>query len=337
MQVQSFFLILFICLSIASIEPVNAFHKQNTPSRQTTSTCLSSSVTTSFDSEKQEQTSISSSAALNAIGGSTVFPPPKLIRKAIAFEKTLVVVQDEARQDGAKEFLAKYKTTIMAVCLMGFTGVVESICYRHFGVYPNMMTGNTVKAMNAVSSLRWNDMKLYLGLIGSYMCGGALFKFLDRARVFSNKIPTFAWLSAVSFAFFALSDAVGLMTNFSLMRLWPMATAFGMINCATQEMTGFVTNAATGHFGKVAFGLGEALVINMLPRTQVDKAAIKNGISSALIVGAFMTSLISTNLIGMWLDARHPWVIAKLPPLGLSLGAAYTALLASYHYFSKKI
>lgn len=149
-----------------------------------------------------------------------------------------------------------------------------------------------------------------------------------------------AWLSAISFAFFGLSDVVNMMsTGFDLMRLLPMATAFGMINCATQQITGgYVTNAATGHYGKIGFGLGEAIVMNVLPggREDADRQTIKLGITSALAIGSFVTTLITTNLIGLWLDAKHPWVYAKLPPLGLSLGAAYTILFTIYHYFSKK-
>lgn len=235
------------------------------------------------------------------------------------------------------------------MCLMGFSGVVESICYRQFKCFPNMMTGNTVRAMEALTTLNWQGMQFNFGLVGSYISGCTLYKFLDRAQIFnssnqdkkSRAIPSPVWLSAIVFVFFGLSDVVGMTSEVNVMRLLPMAAAFGMVNCATQEMTGgFVTNAATGHYGKIGFGLGESIVMNMLGGRNGDAASkqtIKYGITSTLVIGSFVTALIITNLIGAWLDAKHSWVYVKLPPLGLSLGVAYSILLTSYHHFSKKI
>lgn len=223
-----------------------------------------------------------------------------------------------------------------------------------------MMTGNTIRAMEAITTLNWQGMQFNFGLIGSYISGCTLYKFLDRAQIFNNSnnksraIPTPVWLSAIVFVFFGLSDVVGMTSEVNVMRLLPMAAAFGMVNCATQEMTGgFVTNAATGHYGKIGFGLGESIVMNMFggggggnknKNTNghtnghaASKQTIKYGVTSTLVIGSFMTTLIITNLIGAWLDAKHSWMNAKLPPLGLSLGVAYSILLTSYHHFSKNI
>ncbi|CAJ1967562.1 unnamed protein product [Cylindrotheca closterium] len=348
-----------------------------------TSTTSSTAEVDEFRSERRTDTSESSSSSssplsrrgivsgiLNLKGGSstaaspattttttttrTIFPPPidtiipfvrnKQASATTTSDSDTSTTTTTTTTTSLQTFLIQHKTTLLTMVLMGFSGVVEAICYRRFKMYPNMMTGNTIKAMDAITSLNWQGIQVSLGLIGSYMSGATLYKCLDRARIFQSRnnhrrsIPNLVWLSAISFLLFGWSDVVGMTSNMDVLRLLPMATAFGMINCATQEMTGFVTNAATGHLGKIGFGLGESLVMNMLPRADhvVDQKTIQYGITSALTIGSFITTVIITNLIGLWLDAKHSWVYSRLPPLGLSLGAAYTILLTSYHYFFEK-
>jgi uncharacterized membrane protein YoaK (UPF0700 family) len=220
--------------------------------------------------------------------------------------------------------------TLFMISLLGLSGILEAICFRRFKVFPNMMTGNTVRCIDALAELRFADIQLYGGMIASYISGGALFKFMDEARIFP-KTPNLVWLSRVSLGIFCASDLVGLYKD--RMRMIPLAVACGMINTATQEAIGAVTNAVTGHIGKIGVGLGKAMAMQLRPQTSADPAVPSTNkafISSLQGLSAFVTALLSTTLIWQWLEAKHPWILSRLPPLGVSLGAVYTALLSWY-------
>eukprot|EP00980_Cylindrotheca_fusiformis_P014933 scaffold4083_cov95-Cylindrotheca_fusiformis.AAC.2 len=174
---------------------------------------------------------------------------------------------------------------------MAMSGIVEAICLRRFKVFPNMMTGNTVRCMDALAEMKWNKVLLYSGMIASYVSGSALYKFLDTAEVFppNKKLPNLVWLSRITLGIFCVSDFLGLYRD--TLRLIPLAIAFGMINTATQEAIGAVTNAATGHYGKIGFGLGEVLAMKRRLQTSADPNNNNSNQSSSATTQAAITTL----------------------------------------------
>ena len=109
-----------------------------------------------------------------------------------------------------------------------------------------------------------------------------------------------------------------------------MAVAFGMINAATQESIGAVTNAVTGHYGKIGLGIGENLFLQL--KKDSDGKSVNNTpfFTSLQGVCSFGGSLILTNLVFQWIERKHTWLLSRLPPFGMTLGILYYLLLTWY-------
>lgn len=240
---------------------------------------------------------------------------------------TSVAEQEEQNQIQKKNEFALPSfshTQILIISLLSLSGIVEAICFRRFRCFPNMMTGNTVRCMDALAENRLDTVMMYLGLIVNYVSGGALYKFLSTWK----KDIDLAWVSKISFGFFLLSDLIGRIKDAS--RIFPMAVAFGMINAATQESIGAVTNAVTGHYGKIGLGIGENLFLQL--KKDSDGKSVNNTpfFTSLQGVCSFGGSLILTNLVFQWIERKHAWLLSRLPPFGMTLGILYYLLLTWY-------
>lgn len=69
------------------------------------------------------------------------------------------------------------------------------------------------------------------------------------------------WVARVAFVLFGVSNLMGLQRD-----MWrlipPLALGFGMINAATVDALGAVTNAVTGHWTKIGVGMAERALFN---------------------------------------------------------------------------
>ena len=74
---------------------------------------------------------------------------------------------------------SKRQKKIMVLSLMTLTGVLEAICFRRFGCFPNMMTGNTVRCMAALADWKPSKIVFHASLIVGYLLGGFVFRSLD--------------------------------------------------------------------------------------------------------------------------------------------------------------
>jgi uncharacterized membrane protein YoaK (UPF0700 family) len=248
-------------------------------------------------------------------------------------ESEIISTEDHPLTEGARQkkklvLPALSKKTTFLICLLGLSGVTEAICLRRFKVFPNMMTGNTVRCIDALVDNRLHDSRMYICMILSYVFGGAFFKYFDKAKTFQNT-PNLIWLSRITFGIFILSDLLAFFIRDD-MRLFPMAVAFGMINSCTQEAIGAVTNAITGHYGKIGLGLGESFFLQLHQSGNEKTETLNKGfISSIQGVSAFGMALFATNVVFQWIESKT-WILSHLPPLGVSLGTVYLGLLGWY-------
>ena len=224
---------------------------------------------------------------------------------------------------------------VVLCCLATLTGISEAICFRRFGAFPNMMTGNTVRLCSFVSTGEYSKATFPLSLIVSYVLGGALYQTIQiqQQQSTSTSAPLLLYkVSKLAFGFFVLSDIMAFLTKSPRSSsLWLMSIAHGMINAATVAQLKTVTNAVTGHWQSIGIGLGDLISKN--------KQISKSSKTSTLIVSCFVTSLLITGWIMNWMIANSKSIlstmIAKLP-FATSFGGAYLLLFSWYHKSTTK-
>lgn len=242
---------------------------------------------------------------------------------------------------------------VFTTSMLVSAGVIDAFCYRHFKCFPTMMTGNTVRCMDAVARNDFPSTILYMTLIGNYVLGCSVFQSIkiwqqeedgeDEGRsqrvpskknnIFVNwvkRTPMLIAVARIAFAALILSDilerflrTLSLPEHLQNWHLAPMALAFGMVNTATTDATGTVTYAMTGHWTKIGLGAAEGLLLKS-DRNGTGKSSLQSG-------AVFMLSLFGANLLLGLFDQYKPYqIIKRLPPLGLTIGAVYLSLMTWY-------
>lgn len=252
----------------------------------------------------------------------------------------------------------KIRRPTMNKSLAFLAGVCDVICYRRHGCYANMLTGNTIQAANALSTLRLADMAFFLSMMGSYMVGFGAYRAVDRSVQEHNsnvvevngnadsaenprrkRLVTPAVVAPVIMSLFTLYDVLVIKTGAGRWTVPILVVGSAMINSAGLESTGAVCNMMTGNFGKTANYLTDYTLHKFLggpePSADLKKGARKSG----KIIGSFFAGVALTGAMiagGEQLLARIPFVsidaaitIASLPHFTI-LGAAYATLLLLY-------
>ena len=232
-------------------------------------------------------------------------------------------------------------------------GVCDVICYRRHGCYANMLTGNTIQAANALSTLRLADVAFFLSILGSYMFGFGAYRAVDRSVQEHNsnvvgvnndnprrrRLVTPAVVAPVIMSLFALYDMLALRAGAGRWTVPILTVGSAMINSAGLESTGAVCNMMTGNIGKAANYITDLTLHKILgglePSAELKRGARKSG----KIIGSFFAGVTLTGAMiagGEGLLARIPFVgvdaaltIARLPHFTV-LGAAYATLLLLY-------
>ena len=253
----------------------------------------------------------------------------------------------------------KIRRPTMNKSLAFLAGVCDVICYRSHGCYANMLTGNTIQAANALSTLRLADMAFFLSILGSYMVGFGAYRAVDRSVQDHNsnvvvdvngnadsaenprrkRLVTPAVVAPVIMSLFTLYDMLVIKTGAGRWTVPILVVGSAMINSAGLESTGAVCNMMTGNFGKASNYLTDFTMHKFLggpePSADLKKGARKSG----KIIGSFFAGVALTGAMisgGEQLLSRIPLVgisasltIASLPHFTI-LGAAYATLLLLY-------
>ena len=246
----------------------------------------------------------------------------------------------------------KIRRPTMNKSLAFLAGVCDVICYRRHGCYANMLTGNTIQAANALSTLRLADMGFFLSILGSYMIGFGAYRAVDRSVQEHNsntlegsggsmrrkRLVTPAVLAPVIITLFALYDMLAVKSIAGRWAMPILVVGSAMINSAGFESTGAVCNMMTGNFGKTANYITDLTLHKFLGGPEPSPELRKGARRSGKIIGSFFSGVALTGAIitgGDRLLARLPFVgidaltIARLPHFTI-LGVSYATLLLLY-------
>lgn len=211
--------------------------------------------------------------------------------------------------------------------LVTISGIIEAICNRKFGCHANMMTGNTVKCMDALAAQKLNAVLKLSCVIVCYILGGAIFFGIRHlaVRYYHLHYSVLLVVARIACFCFGCSDLIArnLKPGFqqTIMRLMALSLGWGMINAAANEQLGFVTFAVTNHYTEVGLGTAEYILFG---------GQFPGGWhTSMLTLVAFLLSLFCTNIAQTKLQDKPHWN-TKLPPLGMSLGIMYYLLFSWY-------
>ncbi|EOD31016.1 hypothetical protein EMIHUDRAFT_449631 [Emiliania huxleyi CCMP1516] len=133
---------------------------------------------------------------------------------------------------------------------LAFTGGwVDVFVWQTYGCYANMMTGNLLRCLECLTALRW-------ALIASYVGGFGAFRVVDLSR---RRRRTLSSVAPAVFALFALADLGLRLSNGSRWSILLLGVGSGVVNAASADSTGAVTCMVTGHLGRIARSLGDAI------------------------------------------------------------------------------
>ena len=237
--------------------------------------------------------------------------------------------------------------------IMVLTGITEAICFRKWNFFPNMMTGNTVRCMDSVAQMKFYSAFQYATLIGSYIIGSGIPKALDniatnnnnnsnsnsKLNLFGKERPTLVNVGRIALVVLGLSDFISTESVSGLLyKLSVMAFAFGMINAVTQTETGTVTNAVTGHWGKIGEGAANRLFLPKSTTRFPNNTPTNNKAANMSLrcTITFMVSIVASTLVMIGSEkylssATKPGNnVLRIPPIGITLGLLYNILFDWY-------
>lgn len=159
--------------------------------------------------------------------------------------RTLVAAASPA----ARQVLLNRKNRLI-VGLALLAGWTDSICFKLFGYYPNLMTGHTIRLSTALAEKRWSDAFFFITLLIHYFFGFGL----HRVAVIKQKRELPSVVAPAVLLLFIIADRGALYHTLPLSRwnIMPLALAYGLLNAVSLETAGMCSRllgigACQGH------------------------------------------------------------------------------------------
>ena len=160
------------------------------------------------------------------------------------------------------------------------SGWADMVSYSIFNCFGIMMTGNVISFAISIAEARLADALFFISLIAAFVGGVSAYRLMDV------KLESSSTAAALTIAILlALTDLLVLRWPGSRWAFLSATTGFGLVNAASAQTTGVVTNMVTGHLQK----LGNHFVDHLsggLSAVQRESASI-SGWRSAVIAARF--------------------------------------------------
>lgn len=189
--------------------------------------------------------------------------------KALHWVKTLdnkrVLADAAATGDAAHVAAGKAPAPEEAMCvskkslpyLLAFVaGWYDTVCFRQYKCYANMMTGNTLNLFMKIGNRDMADVALIAAAVVHFISGFTLFRYLDMRM--KGRGSCIAVAPAIV-SLFALADVYRKKFPQSRWHMLFLAVAGGIINSVSAERAKIVTNMMTGHYQKLSGDLADYL------------------------------------------------------------------------------
>lgn len=232
----------------------------------------------------------SASSSVRSVSISSVVSPPPAATTADNDDKSLLI-------DG----------------LAFMAGVTDVACFSRFSSYCNMMSGTTIQLAASLGALNALDALYYAGVLLCFVAGVGGYRVVDLRR--QRRLTPSAVAPAVLLLFIA-SDVLLGRPRLSRVALYTLATACGLINAVSSEVTGTITSMVTGH-------------VQRLSNALVDWAAPGELASATRAAASRSLRVLATFILGVVAGVRVFGTFGKPLPTYCftSLGLIYAAML----------
>ena len=126
------------------------------------------------------------------------------------------------------------------------SGWADMVSYSIFNCFGIMMTGNVISFAISIAEARLADALFFISLIAAFVGGVSAYRLMDV------KLESSSTAAALTIAILlALTDLLVLRWPSSRWAFLSATTGFGLVNAASAQTTGVVTNMVTGHLQKL--------------------------------------------------------------------------------------
>ena len=204
--------------------------------------------------------------------------------------------------------------TDLLIGLAFLSGWVDAVSLKLYGCYVTMMTGPVVNIALALADASFAKVRYFALIIGAYMCGASLYRFLELRRD-GQRMPLA--VAPLLLGLFVATDLMTLLFPSSRLPGLLLACGYGLINTLSLGVCKTITCMLTGHMQNV----GNAVVDTALGRS-LGAARERILARSSIVLAAFVAGVSLSAL------SRNLPVVAANPLLhGFSLvGLAYALL-----------
>ncbi|KAG7351650.1 DUF1275 domain containing protein [Nitzschia inconspicua] len=244
-----------------------------------------------------------------------------------------------------KQFLSKDRLdSRFAVAMMALAGYVEGFCLLRYHAFPNMMTGNAVKLVEAMCTCNPYKVVYYTCLIVLYMIGASLyvqwkdFAMQQQTQNNNQKHNNFQSRLTRGVAFWSILTFLAsdvLFHGSTATRLPLLGMAFGILHSYTLDTVGIIPFAMTGHMGKIGMAVTQN---HLLEKKQQQPSSIydpKGYRTSIKGLFAFLASAGIANVV--FAITQHVTWKRYVPPFGITLAVLYGLLFRWYDRQSNKL
>jgi uncharacterized membrane protein YoaK (UPF0700 family) len=232
-------------------------------------------------------------------------------------------VQSQVQEPSLRSVLLNQRKATFTVLLAMLSGLSDTLCFRKYGFFSNMVTGNTVRLGFSLAEKRFADA-IYFGSVNvCYLAGGVLYHCIDLVTDKNSKEeekPS-RWVAPAALAIFVLRDVTMLVIPAGKWSMPLLTVGFGLVNAASLNVLGYITMAVTGHVTKVGTGI--------VDYTQ-SRSFGTSPTTSAIVVSSFITSIVLSAWVHDWVVNTQPHILSKIPPIGTTFGILYALLFGWY-------
>lgn len=218
------------------------------------------------------------------------------------------------------------RKTIFVASMAFVTGCVDTVCYRRYKCFVNMMTGNVIKFSTALAESRWEDAVFHSSLILSYVTGVGMFRALDIKIRHGSKDKEspgqlLTMVAPLILVLFMLADVVSHYISNPRLHAPLLSIGFGIMNAASADATGgTILYAVTGHINRMGKTIVDYWMLSKLKCFKSFKSHLR-------IVCSFAAG------IALSVKAAQLMAFTSVqPPMATTAGIMFAALFFWFGY-----
>ena len=216
--------------------------------------------------------------------------------------------------------------TIFCMSMAFLTGWVDTVCYRRYNCFVNMMTGNTIRFATSLAESQWVDALFHMTLIATYVVGVGIFRAIDLTLRYEKEAKEsehhlLVVVAPLIVSLFMLADVVSHFVRNDRIHAPILSLGFGIMNAASADATGgTMLYAMTGHINRCGKCLVDYVMLSKVRCYKSFKSHLR--IVSSFAAGIALSGMAAQHLL--------PRMSGFQPPMATMVGVFFAALFVWY-------